>query len=331
MNKPWFEFLQSRADESNAAETACALNDLSHLGLIQVEGEEAQQFLQGQLTNDIREVTAEHSHLSGWCTAKGRLLANFRVFRLAHAYYLQCPRALVATVLKRLGMFVLRAKATLSDASDQLVRIGLTGDCAEALLKRYFPKVPVCPNGASENGDLALIRMPGTLPRYEIIGPTGDLIRLWEEFEPKASRMGQGYWALQDIRAGVASVLPQTVEAFIPQMLNMQLTDGVSFTKGCYTGQEVVARMQYLGKLKRRMYLAHVQGELAPQPGDELFAEGSSSGQGTGKVVDAQPSGDGHDLLAVIEIDSAEQQPVHLGADGPVIQLRELPYELASE
>jgi folate-binding protein YgfZ len=157
------------------------------------------------------------------------------------------------------------------------------------------------------------------------------MIRLWEEFELKATRMGSNFWALQEIRAGIATVFPATVEAFIPQMVNMQLVDGVSFTKGCYTGQEVVARMQYLGKLKRRMYLTHVDAETAPLPGDELFAADSKSGQGTGKVVDAQATGDGYDMLAVIEIESAEKQTVHLGADGPLVEIKKLPYEFASE
>ncbi|MEW7994858.1 MAG: folate-binding protein, partial [Candidatus Thiodiazotropha endolucinida] len=110
-----------------------------------------------------------------------------------------------------------------------------------------------------------------------------------------------------------------------------QLIDGVSFTKGCYTGQEVVARMQYLGKLKRRMYLAHVVTQTPPQPGDELFAEESTSGQGAGKVVDAQASGEGYDLLAVIEIASAEENQVRLGENGPRLEILNLPYSYSEE
>lgn len=331
MNMQWSEFLQTRADENSDPQTGCALNDLTHFGLIQMEGEDALKFLQGQMTNDMREVTDEHSNLSGWCNAKGRMLANFRVFRLADSFYLQTPKANVASVLKRLGMYILMSKVTLTDASDRLVQFGLTGDCAESLLTSYFPKIPASQNGAIENNDMVLIRMPGSATRYEIIGPAADLIRLWEDLEAKATRMDKNFWALQEIRAGIPTVFPETIEAFIPQMVNMQLTDGVSFTKGCYTGQEVVARMQYLGKLKRRMYLAHVDSESCPLPGDELFSEGSSSGQGAGKVVDAQATGNGYDMLAVIEIESAEKQTVHLGANGPIIEISKLPYEFASE
>ncbi len=331
MNNQWSEFLQTRPDENSDPQVGCALNDLSHFGLIQVEGEDALQFLQGQMTNDMREVTDEHSNLSGWCTAKGRLMASFRVFRLGGDYYLQTPQEHIASLLKRLRMYVLRSKVTITDASDQLARFGLTGECAESLLKAQFTTVPASQNGAMEINDLVVIRMPGPTPRYEIIGPATNLIKLWEDFESKATRMSSSFWALQEIRAGIPSVFPETIEAFVPQMLNMQLIDGVSFTKGCYTGQEVVARMQYLGKLKRRMYLAHVECDAAPLPGDELFAAGSTSGQGTGKVVDAQASGNGYDLLAVIEIDSAENQAVYLGANGPQITLAKLPYEFASE
>lgn len=331
MNTQWSEFLQSRPEPSDDPQVSCGLNDLSHLSLIQFAGEDAQQFLQGQLTNDMREVTEEHSNLSGWCTAKGRMLANFRVFRMGDAFYLQTPQGNLAPVLKRLKMYILRSQVTIMDVSDELARFGITGDCAETLLQSHFPKVPACRNGCVVHHEMLLIRMPGSVPRYEIIGPDDELIRLWEELESAAKPMHSNFWALQEIRAGIPTVFPETAEAFVPQMANMQLIDGVSFTKGCYTGQEVVARMQYLGKLKRRMYLAHVDADVPPRPGDELFAEGSTSGQGAGKVVDAQASGNGYDLLAVIEIDSAEGQTVHLGADGPTLQLSELPYEFASE
>ena len=170
--------------------------------------------------------------------------------------------------------------------------------------------------------------------RVEVVTPVEDP-KLQQELrlilDGVFNHVGRDFWALADIRAGIPSVLEETVEAFVPQMANLQLVGGVSFTKGCYTGQEVVARMQYLGKLKRRMYLAHVVSANAPKPGDELFARGSTSGQGAGKVVDAQPAGDGYDLLAVIEINSLEQQSVHLGEAGPALELLDLPYEFATE
>jgi folate-binding protein YgfZ len=131
-----------------------------------------------------------------------------------------------------------------------------------------------------------------------------------------------------DIRAGIPNVFEDTVEAFVPQMANLQLVGGVSFTKGCYTGQEVVARMQYLGKLKRRMYHARVDAGQPPTPGTEVFSPSSDSGQGAGRIVDAAASPDGgYEVLAVLQISSADANDLQLGdIDGPALQLMELPY-----
>jgi tRNA-modifying protein YgfZ len=330
MNKAWADFLDSREIASDTTGTECALNDLSHFGLIRVEGEDAEQFLQGQLTNDMRQVTETHSNLAGWCTAKGRMLANFRCFRRGDAYYLQTPAENLAGVLKRLSMYVLRSKVNLSDASDELMRMGITGACAEPVLETAFNALPEADNAVAQQADLSLIRLPGAHARFELIGPVEALCEIWQAAEGQALRRSEDFWALQEIHAGIPLIYPRTSEAFVPQMANMQLVDGVSFTKGCYTGQEVVARMQYLGKLKRRMYLAHVDSATPPSPGDELFASGSTSGQGSGKVVDARPTeGGGYDLLAVIEITSADNETVCLGENGPRLQLGKLPYSFA--
>lgn len=329
MNTTWSDFLASREITTEKPDPACALNDLSHFGLIRVAGEDAESFLQGQLTNDLRQVTEQHSNLAGWCSVKGRMLANFRCFRRGEAYYLQTPAENLAGVIKRLGMFVLRAKVEISDASDELMRMGLTGECAEPLLTPFFENLPEAVNDVVHQQTLSLIRLPGATPRFEVTGPAEALMPVWQTAEGQSVRMGDGYWALQEIHAGIPNIFQRTSEAFVPQMTNMQLIDGVSFTKGCYVGQEVVARMQYLGKLKRRMYLARVESETAPMPGDELYAAGSASGQGAGKVVDAQPRGNGYDLLAVIEVASAEEDEVTLGENGPKLIIDNPPYPFA--
>jgi len=330
MNSEWSDFLRSRP-QPTAGAGDCALHDLSHLGLLQVTGEDAQNFLQGQLTNDLREVSEGHSNLSGWCNAKGRMLASFRVCKRGDAFLLQLPTGLLEMAAKRLRMYVLMSQVEIEDVSDRLVRFGLSGNCAPELLHGAFPELPARANAVLRQGEFTLIRLPGEVPRFELIAPPGPMMRLWQQFEASAQRAPQGAWELQEIHAGIPTIWPETSEAFVPQMANLQLIDGVSFTKGCYTGQEVVARMQYLGKLKRRMYLAHVESPAPPRPGDELFASDSQSAQGTGKVVDARPADGGYDLLAVIEIESAERGEVHLGPAGPRLTIRELPYPFATE
>lgn len=338
MNSQWKHFLETQSAHispdgavsfiSDNPFPPCALFDLSHLGLIRVAGEDAQSFLQGQFTNDTREVTERHSQLSAYCSPKGRMLANFRIFQHQGDYLLQMPRDTFDTVLKRLPMFVLMSKVKVSDASDEVVSIGLAGQCAESLLKQQFTAVPAKSGEVAPQGDMTLIRLPGEPARFQIIGTPKAVSALWSELAKEALPSNRDYWSLLDIRAGIPTIYRETADAFVPQMTNMEQIDGVSFTKGCYTGQEVVARMKYLGKLKRRMYLASVDTDSQPQPGDELFAPGSESGQGAGKVVDARPSPDGgFELLAVTEIKNFEQDNLHLRDDnGPKLKLGTLPY-----
>jgi folate-binding protein YgfZ len=342
MNSEWKAFLQSKSAEiedtggvrfPDAPLTAdCALCDLSQLGLIAVSGTDAQDFLQGQLTNDLRELSDTHSQLSSHCSSKGRILASFRVFRVDGVFFLQLPRTKLDASLKRLQMFVLRSQVKLTNASDDFAAAGLSGDCAAGLLEGLFNTVPEQDNGMVRNGDLVLIRIPGTVPRFQIVGPPATMEPIWDALSTEAIQANRNHWSLLDIRAGIPSVYPKTSDAFVPQMVNMQLIDGVSFTKGCYTGQEVVARMQYLGKLKRRMYRGKVETDSVPAPGDELHSPASSSEQSAGRIVDVCALGDGrYELLAVVEIAAAERGDIRLGADGPPLKLEEPPYGFPTE
>ena len=304
----------------------CAITELSHFGLIRATGSDVRTFLQGQLTNDINQVTPVLAQLSSYCSPKGRILGSFWVMQRGDDLYLQLPADRLPGILKRLRMFVLRAQVTLEDASGELARFGITGSCAADLL----PFAPGADKATATRDDITVIRLPGERPRFEIIGPVSALAPLWSKLSETATQTGPDFWSLMDIRAGVPNVFEDTVEAFVPQMANLQLIGGVSFTKGCYTGQEVVARMQYLGKLKRRMYLAHIADTQRPAPGAEVFSPSSESGQGAGRIVDAAPSPDGgFDALAVLQISSAEAGDVRLhDAAGPVLELRPMPYDL---
>jgi folate-binding protein YgfZ len=260
------------------------------------------------------------------------MLANFRVFRRDGAFFLQLPLELLQPIQKRLTLFVLMAKVTLEDATDQLVRIGLSGACAPQLLEKLLPAIPGEAGDVVQAESITLLRLPGPLERFEAIGPVDAMIGLWEGLGEEASPAASDHWGLLDIQAGIPTVYRATSEAFVPQMTNMQLVDGVSFDKGCYVGQEVVARMKYLGKLKRRMRLAQVDCERKPLPGEAIYAaESSTSGQGAGTLVDARPApGGGYQLLLVVEDAALEQNnDLHLqNAAGPSLEFLSLPYTL---
>jgi folate-binding protein YgfZ len=346
MHQDWRTFLESQGaqigDDGAAwfaqapAEPGCALVDLSHLGLIAIDGPEAPDFLQGQLSNALRELSQTHSQLNRHCSAKGRMLASFRALRIEETLYLLLPRVQLEPLLKRLRMFLLRAKATIEDASDALVCFGVIGDGASAVLKQAFGELPEQPNAMVRAGDSALIRIADPQPRYLLIGPAAVAQTTWEAARAAGAELANpDLWALRDIRSGLPTVLPETSDSFVPQMANLQLIDGVSFHKGCYTGQEVVARMQYLGKLKRRMYLAEAtldeQAE-PPRAGDLLSSPDSSSEQACGRVVDARRAAAGHwELLVVAEIKAAEQGELRLGDSGPVLRVSPPPYGFASD
>ncbi|WP_295444099.1 folate-binding protein [uncultured Thiodictyon sp.] len=329
MNPDWRAFLTARGapNATGAAAADCTRYDLSHLGLIAVQGADADGFLQGQLSNDIRILSATRCQLSAHCSPKGRMLDLFLALRLPDGIGLQLPRERVAPAIKRLGLYVLRSKVTLLEHSDGPVRIGLAGTGAARELERLGLPVPEQNFAAVTADAVTVLRLPGTPPRFELIAECARQIDLWDALAPVSAWGDADAWALLDIRAGIPSVYTATSDAFVPQMANLQLLNGVSFTKGCYTGQEVVARMQYLGTLKRRMYWAEVETDIPPQPGDALESAASTSEQGAGRVVDARRSGDGrYELLAVAEIAAAETGEVRLGADGPPLRLQAPPY-----
>lgn len=340
MNQQWKQFLESQSaivSESDIVSfqngqnlSDCALFDLSHLRLIQVSGDDAETFLQGQFTNDIPQVSPEHHQMGGYCSPQGRMLANFRIFSHNDSYILQLPEDTHEALLKRLSMFILRSQVTLENVSDQLVAIGLAGDCSHELLAATFDSLPQANGDSVQHSRVTILHLPGPSPRYEIIGSPDAMEALWLKLADKANSTNPELWSLLDIRSGIPTIYTGTVESFVPQMTNMQLIDGVSFDKGCYVGQEVVARMKYLGSLKRRMYLAKTESNTQPQPGDNLFSTTETeSGQGAGNVVMSAPSPQsGYELLAVIENSCIEADQLHLeSASGPTIDILPLPYE----
>ena len=305
------------------------LCDLSHLGLIRVGGEDAERFLQGQLTCDIRLIKEDSSRLGALCSPKGRMLATFRVFRREGDYYLRTRAEQVEPLLHKLRLYVLRSKVTLEDADPVLGRIGLAGRQSVLLLEEALGMVPLEPDRVLYHQGLTVIRLPGEPARFEIYGQYPALENLWLALAPRSVPAGVEPWTLLEILAGVPAVHPETQEAFIPQMTNLQLLGGVSFRKGCYTGQEVVARTQHLGRLKRRMYRAHLDSGTLPRAGTPLHCPLAGESQDAGRIVEAarHPDG-GFEVLAVVPMEYAREGTVYLGQDGPPLQFQPLPYPL---
>ena len=320
-------------EQERQAVSGNIISDLSHYGLISAEGLDTTDFLQGQFSNDVRQVDADTSKLNAYCSPKGRILASFRLFYFKDKYFLEMPQPLIEPTLKRLRMFVMRSQVTLENASDEMSRFGLAGPDSEQYLQALGLNYPADTDGVSQNANILVIRIPGPTTRFEIHGPVAELGEVWTRLADQATAVGAEVWSLLDIQAGLPVILPQTVESFVPQMVNLELINGVSFTKGCYPGQEIVARMQYLGKLKKRMYRAHIDCTDIIQPGDALFSGSSDNTQSIGNIVNASrsPSG-GYDVLAVIQITEVEQGQIRLGSkNGSILEINELPYSLSGK
>lgn len=341
-NSAWNEFLRAEgaiyaggeirdfgdaAAERRAAHAGNVLIDLSHWSLIRAHGPDAVDFLNGQLTNDVRRIDERRSQLSAWCSPKGRMLALFRLFRRGDAFLLQLPAPLRDDVARRLRIYVLRARVTLEDADAAYVRFGVVGPDAPASLSAVLGISPTEVDGIAANGDVACLRLPGIHPRFEILTPAARAAALWRDLKRNAVPAGAAVWTWHDIMAGLPSVLPATSDAFVPQMANLDLLGAINFDKGCYTGQEIVARVHYRGRLKQRMYRAHVLDTDVPAPGDPVFAP-DLPGQATGTVVSAAPAPeDGCDLLAVIHCESVAKGELHLHRPhGPPLTMKTLPY-----
>ncbi len=313
------------ASPADAAGTVLA--DLSHFKALSASGDDRATFLQGQLTSDVHAVSLEHAQWAGYCTPKGRLLATLLLWRDSACHYLLLPDTLAAPIRKRLAMFVLRSKVKLADVSADSIRIGIAGADAGAVVARVWGSAPQQDMDVIAGDAGHCIRL--SADRYLLALAAATAQATWLALAQHARPAGNDVWELLAIRAGEPLVLPATQEEFVPQMVNLDLIGGISFQKGCYTGQEIVARTRYLGKLKRRTYRAQVAAD-GVAPGDHLYSA-DFGGQASGIVLRAAPSPDGgSELLAVIQIESANAQTIHWRSlDGPALMLRTLPYALA--
>ena len=301
----------------------CTLN---HEGILAVIGNDASKFLQGQLTCNLNYLSETRSSLGARCTQKGRMQSSFRIVLQDNGCLLAMARELVEPQLADLKKYAVFSKSKLTDDSANWVRFGLVN--ADSVLQSLGLDLPAETDSVARASDLIAIR--ASEGRAELWAPVEQTESLVQHLKAQLPEADLNQWLLGQVRAGIGQVMPSTRELFIPQMLNLQAVGGVSFKKGCYTGQEIVARMQYLGKLKRRLKrLSLAEGEL-PAVGSELFSP--VHGSSVGEVVLAASNGGGAELLAVLQEDAVADGRIHLGSpEGPSLDLLELPYQLDAD
>jgi len=289
---------------------------------MRVAGADARAFLHGQLTNDIEHLAPNQARRAGWCTAKGRLLATVLVVPQADDFLLLLPRELVASIMKRLKMFVLRAKVSVDDESERWAHYGVLGAGALQALEARDVQVPGEVRAVASSDTTIVVRVEGD--RARILVPSDSSASLLERLGLR--EIDEARWALADIRMGVPRVVAATQDLFVPQMLNFEAVAGLDFKKGCYPGQEVVARAQYRGQVKRHMRRARVAPEAVPAVGQDLYCD-EQSGQACGTVVAVAVADGEAEMLAVVPITAAQAQlPVRVSPGGPALEWLPLPY-----
>ena len=299
---------------------------LNHEALLAVRGPDAAKFLQGQLTCNLNYLDERTSSLGARCTPKGRMISSFRIVQEGDGYLLALASELLEAQLADLKKYAVFSKSSLADESAAWARFGLSG--GDGALVSLGLDLPQQADAVARANGLIALRLPGG--RAELWAPAAQAESLHARLAAQLPEAPLNDWLLGQVRAGIGQVFGATRELFIPQMINLQAVGGVSFKKGCYTGQEIVARMQYLGKLKRRLKrLSLAEGEL-PAVGSELFSP--VHGSSVGEVVLAAGNGDGAELLAVLQEDAVADGRIHLGSpEGPSLDLLELPYQLDAD
>lgn len=321
------DFGDSRS-ELEAAFSGTVLVPLQDVGVIRAAGPDAAAFLHRLLTNDVEGLAADSAQYNSLCSPKGRMLASFLVWREGKELLLALSSDVHPGILKKLSMYVLRSKVTLSDAGSELALLGLAGPEADTALAAFGVVPPSAHMALARFESGTLIRLGPR--RYCLAIRVEHAGEIWRALRQVARPAGTPTWNWLDTVEGIPRITLPVQEEFVPQMVNFELIGGLSFHKGCYPGQEIVARTQYLGKLKRRMYLAHVAEGARPAPADQLFSPDLPD-QACGMVLGGAPAPDGgFDVLVVVQMSSAEGNDVRLGSlDGPTLAFKPLPYAVS--
>lgn len=332
MNSNWQEFLGASAariengvirdfgdldSELVAARDATVIAPLPHLAILSCTGEEAKPFLHNQLTSDLNQLIPDAIQLSSWCSAKGRMLASFYLYHGETGYWAMLSSDLLAGIQKRLNMYVLRSRVKIDHLSGHEL-IGLSGPQAENALLCAGLSVPREAFGAADSSGKTVIRLDSK--RFIIVVTRDKAPELWKILSSKARPVGTPVWCWLDIQTGIPLITNATKEEFVPQMVNFDILGGVSFHKGCYPGQEVVARTKYLGKIKRHLHKIHSASIVSA---GMSICSPENTEHPCGMVVNAAPApGGGYDALAVIQESFVETGGLYLDAPGkPAFQL----------
>lgn len=243
------------------------LIQLTHYGLLTVEGKDANKFLQGQLTCDVNEISPTQTRLGAHCNPQGRVISLFRLYWLQDKYYLQMPRELLPIALASLKKYAVFFKVVLTDASDSLRQVGYQ----EQNLNTFSSQFPTEIDSAITLNGCIVTKIPGVKTRFQLIGPHEH--EIWNQIADQAAEVSPQEWEQSQITAGIPSIYPETSEKFLPHELNLPKLNGVNFKKGCYTGQEIIARMEYRGKLKNHLYHARINSSDAPQRGGDIYRQ----------------------------------------------------------
>lgn len=327
INEDWINFLKEQgakfSDDDKlcgfsapvAAQTdteSCTITPLLHQSLLEISGPDSAKFMQGQMTCDINSVSTDTSQLGAACTPKGRIYTSFRLWQThneaAPQYLLRMRHDIIESTLSTLGKYIVFFKSKMLDISGDWIGIGIVGNACDTSLEQYFGGLPEQQNQVVQNNQGMLIRIPGARDRYEAWTPQSQGPILWQLLAEAATPSGISEWLLQDIASGIAEISQATLEEFIPQAINYQAVGGVSFTKGCYTGQEIVARTQYRGKSKRFMMRAQLDNAPTLLPGMELADAGSGKNVATLVEAAAVSTTQQEALLVVLDDLSHEEQ-----------------------
>ncbi len=300
--------------------------DLSARTLIRVSGEDAATFLQGQLTQDVAALNGARALWAAHCSPKGRMLASFLLWKEGSEFWLDASEDLAEAALRRLRLYVLRSRVAVEDQRDARARFGICGRPDPGFWDAMgWPPAPA-PGTCDRQADV--LRVALSAERLLLVVPVAQATELRARLSDLLAAGSGLDWADAAVREGVAEIRTATQDEWVPQMINWDLVGGISFNKGCYTGQEIVARTHYLGKIKRRMLRYRAPGR--PEIGQSIY--GNDPETPVGKVALAGSAGPKAELLAVVHLDALSAGPLHLGEpDGPVLESLPLPYAVATD